>query len=221
MVPMLIVMSGALAFSAFSGNISNNVTASAGTLSYNENVTVVNYYSGNTMLGVGNYYNGQGSFATQLGPNDGNPIANPVELGWAGVSNSGMATLNFNVSNMAPGNWVEFQVYDVNNGTVGAIFGAFGNPDNMSTAVQMDAGLGVYFPTSTSAFLSDVGNANDQGWVTYITFSSGNSGSLDSGQGFSWDVYLGLAQGSGNSYQMGGPYSLFGWTLTAGVTSDA
>lgn len=97
MVPVLVVMSGALAFSAFSGTITTNVNASAGYLSWSQQVTSNYTYENNTA--VGSTFLPTAASTLPSGPN-------ATEQG-------------ITVTNLAPGNWVEFNITITNTGSVG------------------------------------------------------------------------------------------------------
>ncbi|HLH86199.1 MAG TPA: hypothetical protein VKU79_04980 [Thermoplasmataceae archaeon] len=197
MVPVLVVMSGALAFSAFSGSITTNVNASAGYISFNQQAWLYNYSASNTVMTVDNMPLAIPSPASFT----------PMSLGWAGLDNSGNVTeQTVNVGNMAPGNFVTFEFEVTNNGSVGFVL------SSATPTTAVSGGLGSVDATSWSVFKEDMSST---GYVYMVT--SIPSGSIDNGHTASYFVVVGLASGSDNSYEE----STFALTITVTVTSDA
>ena len=127
-VPIMLTLSGAMAYSAFTGSITNDLWAGAGILTYSENIGLVNYFSQNTnmtaQMGTNSYIL---SDHAGFNPSNGafNYLETPLKLGSVGpltyTNYHQLATLN--VSNLAPGNWVEANLTIVNQGSVGFIVG--------------------------------------------------------------------------------------------------
>lgn len=168
MVPVLVVMSGALAFSAFTGNITTNVNATAGYIGWSENVTGTYVHMDNTM----------------------------VKTTYTNVSTPSFSedstTMSLGVSNLAPGNWVVFNITVTNTGSVGLELSKA-----MVSSTTSSSGLS---STSTGSSSFEYGhNLSGNGYLYYVNEMA--SGSLDHGQTTSFQVFIGLGSGSGNSYQ--------------------
>ena len=220
LVPVLVVMSGALAFSAFSGSITTNVSATAGYMSYNQNMVLTGYYSDNTFLTLayGNYpANGSASMSTMTLPVNYTDHTNsklPIDLGWAGLhkqANNSVKSQTVEVEGMAPGSWAQFEFTITNNGSVGFII-TTGTPvgyQSSSVAVGM-----TNFTTaaSVSEFTSDMSSSS--GYVIYV--SGVPATSMDSGSSVSYSVYVGLG-GSSNNYWA---ESSFNYAVPFTITSD-
>ena len=220
LVPVLVVMSGALAFSAFSGSITTNVSATAGYMSYNQNMVLTGYYSDNTLLTLayGNYpANGSAPMSTMTLPvnyTDHTNSALPIDLGWAGLhkqANNSVKSQTVEVEGMAPGSWAQFEFTITNNGSVGFII-TTGTPvgyQSSSVAVGM-----TNFTTaaSVSEFTSDMSSSS--GYVIYV--SAVPATSMDSGSSVSYSVYVGLG-GSSNNYWA---ESSFNYAVPFTITSD-
>jgi hypothetical protein len=106
LVPVLVVMSGALAFSAFTGTVTTNVTASSASFSLTE--------AGNVAL-----YNATNTRVTITGPNGVSMTSTGVapleQLGTIqAVSGASDATFYVGVNNLAPGDYVSL-VFAINN----------------------------------------------------------------------------------------------------------
>ncbi|MDS0256796.1 hypothetical protein ApAK_03765 [Thermoplasmatales archaeon AK] len=109
MVPIILTMSGALAFSAFTGSITTKVSATAGEIQVDQTAEVTGFYTQNTNITL---QGGYGAYSNTIYLMDGklyntNPNAPHDVL--ATVPNSGyLQSLVYyvNVSNLAPGNWV-------------------------------------------------------------------------------------------------------------------
>lgn len=119
-VPIMLTLSGAMAYSAFSGSVTTNVTATAGTLTYSIGTEVVDYYSMNTNISVSGGVGSDTSVVYLLGNTvTGQELLAPVPVS----GGSGVPIIYYlNVSNLAPGNWVHVEITLTNTGTVGLIF---------------------------------------------------------------------------------------------------
>ncbi len=198
-VPVLVVMSGALAFSAFSGSITTDVNASAGYISFNQHAYLYNYTQDNTQMTVNGVQLTAGPMSSDF---------SPMSLGWAGLdSQSGNTTTQtVTLGNMAPGNWATFEFTVTNNGSVGFML------SSATATGTITSGLSDTSASSWSSFTSDM---TGTGYVYMV--SSIPSGSIDNGGTASYFVVVGLASGSGNSYQE----SSFSLSVVITVTSDA
>ncbi len=239
-VPIMLTLSGAMAYSAFSGTITTKVTATAGTLTVNEYAELVTGYSSNTNIKV---TGGFGSNTDTAYLNDSKVNYNNHNLATVPSTSSGSQYLIYylNVSNLAPGNWVEIGLTLGNKGTVGVIFG---NPTigpvkisksglNLSN-VTGSLGKGNIF---TSNPLSGVSGLSDSSGYTFYTtdgsvstggpavpgyafafgpFTSDFGTSVDYEGTVDYSFYIGLSLGAGNGYQ-GSSISI---PIYVSVTSD-
>ena len=218
-VPIMLTLSGAMAYSAFTGLSTTNVAAGAGTLTYSENINLVNYFSQNTnmtaMMGSNSY-----TLSNHAGfdPSNGefNYLSPSLYLGSVGpVSYNDyhqLATLN--VSNLAPGNWVEANLTIVNQGSVGFIVGPLTISVNTTNHVYTNTYLEQ--EPSVSSFMA--GEYNQSSGMNYIAFSTqGNySHSIDVGGSYTISVYLGLGIGSDNDFEE----NTVPFVISANITSD-
>ena len=193
MVPVLVVMSGALAFSAFSGTATTNVSATAGYLSWEQTISSNYTYHNNTK--VTSSYPSMGVSTHKTGPN-----ATDMEI---------------SVNNLAPGNWVEFNVTITNTGSVGLMLsGATITTTELNgTTMQRDSTALTNDTMASTSFM--YGQAlGGTGYLYNVTEVP--SGSIDNGGTATYQIFLGLGSDSGNAYQE----SMF--TLNVGiiVTSD-
>lgn len=182
-VPVMVVMSGALAFSAFTGTITTNVNADAGYLLWEQSVTSTYTYEHNTMV--------QNSSTSM------------------GATNQTMAsTVTLSVSNLAPGNWVVFNITVTNNGSVGFILGV-GTITTTETAGLTNNSTS----SSTFVFGSALGG---YGYYYAVNEISGFGTSIDVGSTATYQVFVGLGALSGNAYEE----SSFTVSIPITVTSD-
>ena len=169
LVPVLVVMSGALAFSAFTGNITTNVNASAGYIGWSENVTGTYVHMDNTMVKT-TYKN----------------VSTPSY-------SEDSTTMSLGVSNLAPGNWVVFNITVTNTGSVGLeLSGA------TVTSTTTPSGLSSMPTTPSESFMYGM-NLSGNGFLYYVNEMP--SGSLDHGQSTHFQIFIGLGDGSQNAYQ--------------------
>lgn len=218
-VPILLTLSGAMAYSAFTGSITNNVGAGAGTLTYSENVNLVNYFSDNTnmtaQMGTTSYI-----LSNHAGYNysDGvsNYLSSPLLLGSVGPNsyNGYQQLATVNISNLAPGNWVEINLTIVNHGSVGFKVG----PVTISLNSSNNKYSGTYIESepTLSAFMS--GEYYQSTGMNYGVFSNQNtySPSINNGGSYTFSVYVGLGIGSDNEYEM----NYVPFIVSANITSD-
>jgi hypothetical protein len=173
MVPVLVVISGALAFSAFSGTATTNVSATAGYLSWDQSITSTYTFEHNTAVS-----NNSSNVGTVHTPTSGKNATNMI----------------LSVSNLAPGNWVVFNITIKNTGSVGFILTQY-SPS-------------VIFPSSPAIGLAVNGEFANfsyghpiSGHYLKINVTEVQSGSIDPGQSASYQVFIGLGQSTGNAYQ--------------------
>ena len=198
MVPVLVVMSGALAFSAFSGTATTNVSATAGYLSWEQSVTSTYTYQHNTVV-----TNNSKTVATVTTPKSGPNVTD----------------MKLSVSNLAPGNWIVFNITVTNTGSVGLMLsGATTTTMELNaTGVNAPANGLVNDSVSMSDFMygmpllpSSTSSAGGVGY--YYAVTEMPSGSIDNGGSTMYQIFLGLGSGSGNAYQESS------FTLNVGIT---
>ncbi len=220
MVPVVVVMGGTFAFSAWSGQANAYFHESAATVSYTETLSFVatNASSYNPLA---------------LGFNGGQTL-NDVTAATPGknlVTVNGIAasTLNVygNVSGMLPGYWLEFQITVTNTGT------ATLNTSMLDSTSPVANGAGQVFnspvpiselqPPVTKQYLNSVVNTGNLGggistsgldFLANATSSSSTPTSLADGQSITYTLYAFLpsnasasAQGSTFSWGLGIPLS--------------
>lgn len=168
LVPVLVVMSGALAFSAFTGNITTNVNASAGYIGWSENVTGTYVHMDNTAVKT-TYKN----------------VSTPS-------FSEDSTTMNLGVTNLAPGNWVVFNITVTNTGSVGLELSG-------ATVTSTTTSSGLSSMATGSGSFSYGMNLSGNGYLYNVTEMA--SGSLDHGQSTHFQIFIGLGDGSQNTYQ--------------------
>ncbi len=205
-VPLLVSLGGAFAFSAFSGSSSVTINNTAGHLTWENQATLTATNANNTPL-------------TMQGPN-----GNIYEIG-TGMEHfhaSGMYNLGFgaqyyttatsgreyviNVTNFAPGEFIQLTDVITNNGTVGFIVTA----PYVSMAAHSSSNP-VYNPSgksiavtnvSSSAFASDLQSST--GWLYSVNEVSGFGTSLSPEGSATMIIMIGLGNSNGhdvNHYQ--------------------
>ena len=110
MVPVVVVMGGTFAFSAWTGSANAFFGQSAATMNYQETLTFENtnaHYTNLTMTGTEPSVNG-------LITNDGTP---PILVSESSGTAGGNANVYGNVTNMVPGDYVNFTVQITNLGS--------------------------------------------------------------------------------------------------------
>ncbi len=181
LVPVLVVMSGALAFSAFSGTITTDVTASAGQLNYYEKVTSNYTYEDNTAV-----------------------------TNSSSVSDS---TVTLTVSNLAPGNWIVFNITVYNEGVGMMLTGT----TNITAITPSDLGSNAVNAVTPSDASSTFMYGSELTGVGYYYAVTGvPSGSINTDGSHIYSVYVGLGSNSDSSYEG----SVFTLTVTITVSSD-
>ena len=244
-VPVFLIASGALAYSAFSGVASTSITAKAGDITANEYAELVGGYSSNTAIYVTGGY-GSNTNTAQL--------VNSAEISPTGEQNlatvpststgSQYIVYYLNVSNLAPGNWVKVHFTLTNKGSVGLEFGipyigtvtfstsglnlsnVTGSLDTKDIFTSHNPLSGVYglsgkgnytFATSDSSVSSGPGTPAQTGYA--FAFGPTDSGfgiSLTDGGIADYSFYIGLSNGAGNGYQE----SSISIPIIVSITSD-
>jgi len=210
MVPLLIGLSGAMAFSQFTGTDNKVINATAGNLQFSEGAEInsVAFDPGSLL-----YVAGPG---TSYGAGQPNPFGGSMDLGTlASSGSSDSMTYTINAGGFTPGDWIGIQFTLTNTGnvpftaTIASGFPAVTvSPSGLtSTVVTMSS-----FPAGSDA----IGNT----WL-YLdnTASTFGSGLFMPTSGVSsvvtFNVYIGLGNGAGNNYQG----SSFTYSLTIDVST--
>ncbi|MBX8638524.1 MAG: M73 family metallopeptidase, partial [Thermoplasmata archaeon] len=114
MIPLLIGLSGAMAFSQFTGTDSKSITATAGTFSMTEGAAVSRYYaSSGSMMTVGGPVE-DGHAAVTWSPASSSDSLGTSTL----VAGESSMTYDITVSNIAPGEWVNVTFTLTNTGSL-------------------------------------------------------------------------------------------------------
>lgn len=205
MVPVLVVMGGTLAFSAWSGQANAFFDQSAATVHYTETVQFVHTNAMGTPLIVGN---GNG-VQTVNDTNSGFTIQSVI--GTAGSN----ANVYANASNLVPGDYAQFTVTVTNTGTAtlntsqiefASAQGVFYNGQNQQiTTPQPISGLQ---PPITTTYLDSViadtagiPNGNGPVFLFNATTSSSSPNMLPPNAFIQYDVYAILPTNAPTSYQ--------------------
>ena len=161
MVPLLIGLSGAMAFSQFTGTDAKQITATAGTFSMTEGAAVSSFYasSGSMMTVTGPVENSHSSVT--WGPTSTKDTLGTSTLA---VGESSM-TYDITVSNLAPGEWVNITFLLTNTGSLSITMSPSMLTSAQSTGVD-GAALGAITNDSAS-LMSFVNNVplSGEGWA--------------------------------------------------------
>jgi hypothetical protein len=172
-VPVLVVMSGALAFSAFTGTISTTVDSSAGYLLWEQGVSSSYIYEQNTPV-------------TTL---------SDVSVGATNITMASSVTITIS-DNFAPGNWAVYNITVTNNGSVGFVLGVgtivTAGPNGLLGLTNSSV------PYGTFVFGSAL---TGTGFEYAVSLADGFGSSISPGHSTTYSVYVGLGGSSGNSYE--------------------
>ncbi|MBX8634969.1 MAG: hypothetical protein KIS30_03175 [Thermoplasmata archaeon] len=196
MIPLLIGLSGAMAFSQFTGTDSKAITATAGTFSMTEGAAVSSYYvSSGSMMTVGGPVEDGHAAVTWTPSSDSGKLGTST----LAVGESSM-TYDITVSNIAPGEWVNVTFTLTNTG---------------SLAITLLPGM------LTSAQSSGVGGAA-LGAITNDSASSTSfvNGVALSGSGWAYSVF-GLYPTSPTVLTPTGASSVTTFTVSIGLGDSA
>lgn len=201
LVPVLVMMSGALAFSAFSGSATTNVTATAATVSFTQTA----------------YFNGTNAMNTPFTVNS--MTLSAASSNTTVATNSGSSTtLSLAVGNFVPSEWAKFVIGITNTGTAAL------NLNNSGSYFELDSTPAAYAYNGTGFHLTPtkvpysvlappetlsgfVGLLSVQPYAGNWTFAYGSVGRqsipayLLPGQTFYFSIYIGLGDLVGNSAQ--------------------
>ena len=217
LVPVLVVMSGALAFSAFTGTVTTNVTATSATFSLSEAGNVAVYNATNTVVSITGP-NGVAMTTTGVAPLE--------QLGTiTAVNGASDAIFSVSVNNLAPGDFVSL-IFAINNtGTSAVNLGAmsFSGVGANWMAATFSSTNGVVATTSGAAGFA-YGGLSDYAIYPGNAYKPGTSSSYvpsgvlaPGGTAIFW-FFVGLTSNAGNNYAGMTSRTL---TLTASVTSAA
>ena len=129
-VPIILIMGGTIAYSGWSGSSVASFSQSAAVVSYTETLFFLGTNANLTPINIGNGYSNH----TVVFNSPQFEISN--SSGNAG----GSANVYANVSNMVPGDWVEFSVTITNTGSV-SLFAGAPNFSFASTSDTLSLGL--------------------------------------------------------------------------------
>ncbi len=180
-VPVVMVMGGTFAFSAWSGSANATFGQSAATVGYTESLSFVATSANMTPLTIGDGHTSVSDINMTTGPF----VIESVSGGAASVVN-----VYANATNMVPGDWVEFQVVVTNTGTATLNTSAISIPSGSSLASVSELQ-----PPLTTAQLNSAVATGYGGWYNgWFALISANTASstpthLFPGGSFTYDVY--------------------------------
>ncbi len=218
-VPLLVSLGGAFAFSAFSGNSSVTINNTAGHLTWENRATLEKTNATNTPLTI----MGPNGHMYKIGAGD---HFHPSEWYGYGLGKQYYSTATsgreyvINVTNFAPGEYIQLGDVITNNGTVGFIVTT---PSTLSIAAVSSSNSTYNANGSSIAatnivqctnFMSDLQTST--GWIYDVTEYSGFGVSLSPGGTAIMMIQIGLGNNSPNYYQ-GSDISL---VINLNVVSD-
>ncbi len=215
MVPVIVVMGGTYAFSAWSGSANAFFDQSAATVSYTETLT----------------FQGTNAHFTSLSLTGTEPGVNKQAINYMTTSElvsestgsaTGVAAVYANVSNLLPGDYVNFTVTITNQGTAtlntsmfewegGQAYNAAGNPLSTPTPINelQPPVTSTYLANVVANGISSVPATQTNLWYLFnATTSSSTPGMLAQGQTITYSVYAILsstapASAAGSSFNFG------------------
>lgn len=212
-VPILIAMGGTFAFSAFSGSSSIAINSTAGHLTWENNLTLVGTNAQNTPLTV----EGPNGMIYEIGAAE--PYYHSSGMYKLGLGNQFYTTATsgreyvVNVTNFAPGEYVELMATVTNNGTVGFMVMPTAPTFTTSSDSHYDNNVGPAgainaAQVSQGNFMSDLQSST--GYIYNVTTVSGFHTSLSPEGSAIMEIWIGLGNSNGadvNHYQ-GSDFSL-------------
>ncbi len=173
-VPVLIVMSGALAFSAFTGTVTTSVASHSGDMNVNEFAEVSSFYSANTNFTVSGGNNMVSGTITAYFNNTNYGIVNGAKgsTTLATVPESGgqqYVVYYVNITNLAPGDYAIMTFTIENVGPIGVIL----SQPYVSHVSFTGSDLNLSNITETSLFASGEPSSSPLGDFTGLTSSDG------------------------------------------------
>ncbi|SMD30184.1 hypothetical protein [Picrophilus oshimae] len=222
-VPILIAMGGTFAFSAFSGSSSITVNSTAGHMTWELDGHLIATNATNTPITV----EGPNGMIYEIGVAEPYHHANGVynlKLGSQYYNTLKTEEYTINVTNFAPGEYVEIEMVLTNNGTVGFVATpSVGGFHTSSNATYNPSGKSIkYMNVPASSFMADLESAT--GYIYNVSYqtptsNSGFGASLSPEGTAIMDIWVGLGNSAGadvNHYQG----SDFSFTVTVNVVSD-
>ena len=200
MVPVLVVMGGALAFSAFSGDVTTNVTATAGHISVNEYATLYSGYSKYTSVKVTGGF-GSNTNTAYLNDSKVYPVNKETNLATVPSESSGAQNVVYwvNVSQLSPGDWVQINLVLEDKGPLGIEF---------ADPVISTTGLNALTLTGVNVNLSNVTGSLNSDDVFTANPLSGISGLSAAGDYLAATTEGGLSTGISSPAETGYAYAL-------------
>ena len=218
-VPILIALGGTFAFSAFSGNSTVTINNTAGHLTWENDMSLIGTNANNTPITV----EGPNGHIYEIGAAE--PYHHTSGIYNLSLGNQFYTTATsgkefvVNVTNLAPGEYVELQAVITNNETVGFMvsspaptFTTSSNPEYNTPAKPINA-MGV----TQQAFMGDLETST--GYIYSVNQISGFNTSLSPEGTALMQIWIGLGNSGGhdvNHYQ-GSDFSL---TITLDIVSD-
>ena len=195
MVPLLIGLSGAMAFSQFTGTDVKTITASAGTFSMTESAAVAGYYasSPSQLSVVGSVESGQSAVTWT-------PSSSSNELGTVALSaGESSMTYTITISNIAPSEWVNITFALVNTGSLSVTL----SPGTAATGVSpSNLGPASVVPASDFMTTGTPLSPSVSGWVYSIYGETALNGltltPTGTGNTAMFSVGIGLGQANNN-----------------------
>lgn len=187
------IISGSLAYSGFSGTATTNVSATADFIGISEGICFVSYWSDNTAINVqGHSYPGNSCGFTEFCP--------PLSIVKSTTSYNGVLVNYLNISNLAPGNAVLFEICVHNPNRFGFLIssislGNFSGSGLIMENESVDNSLGYVFGVVNSTL-----EQTEQPGGFY-GFAVENSMYIGPGCTLPVWFYLILSKCSGNAYQ--------------------
>ncbi|KPV47351.1 hypothetical protein SE19_01465, partial [Acidiplasma aeolicum] len=208
-VPILIALGGTFAFSAFSGNSTVTINNTAGHLTWENEMTLIGTNANNTPITV----EGPNGHIYEIGTGEAYHNANDsykLVLGnqFYTTATSGKE-FTVNVTNLAPGEYVELQAVITNNGTVGFMVSSTTTATTSSNATYNPNGQSISkMQVSQAAFMNDLEKST--GYIYNVTQSSGFNTSLSPEGTAVMDIWIGLGNSGGNdvNHYQGSDFSL-------------
>lgn len=204
MVPVIVVMGGTFAFSAWSGSATSVFNESTATFSYTQNITFVHTNANMTPLGVAG-----ANDLTDVTYNTPMQMLDPTT---AGSSSAGVVQYA-NVTNLVPGDYVELYVTIANTGSATLNLSSVSVFNTDGTTLQINTGAGTnnnaqttnmsneFLPPASLSAAMAYNNAHPNSLSAYWGTQPGQTTVpqyLTQGQSFTFVMYLMV--GSSDTY---------------------
>ena len=200
MVPVLVVMGGALVFSAFSGDVTTNVTATAGHISVNEYATLYSGYSKYTSVKVTGGF-GSNTNTAYLNDSKVYPVNKETNLATVPSESAGAQDVVYwvNVSQLSPGDWVQINLVLEDKGPMGIEF---------ADPVISTTGSNALTLTGVNVNLSNVSGSLNSNDVFTANPLSGINGLSGTGDYLAATTQSGLSASVSSPAEIGYAYAL-------------